>query len=84
MTVKELIEELKLRDPKQPVYFAHPSHDFWRSELASEVETMDEERIKFSDYHSQMTTFKRDDRDNDGDIRDEEPEDGTLDVLLLR
>jgi hypothetical protein len=35
MLVIDLINRLKNMDPKLEVYFAHPSHDYWRSELAS-------------------------------------------------
>jgi hypothetical protein len=63
MTVKELIEQLEAFDPKQEVFFAHPSHDYWKSELASLVENLDEEAVKFSAYHDQMTTVDLEDQD---------------------
>lgn len=60
MKVRELIRELKAMDPEMEVYFAHPSHDYWRSELASEVERVDEERVHWSEYHGQMNTIDED------------------------
>lgn len=64
MTVGELIKQLEDLDQTKEVYFAHPSHDYWRSELASEVESVGEELIKHSQYHGQMTTVRELDGDN--------------------
>lgn len=67
MLVIDLINRLKRMDPKQEVYFAHPSHDYWRHELASPVEAAEVEAIKFSAYHDQMATVDREDEDKDDD-----------------
>ena len=73
MTVKELIKALKDEDPDMPVYFAHPSHDYWRNTLASEVDELEPGTVQHSEYHGQMKVV-------------EEPEDGEelVEVLILR
>jgi hypothetical protein len=79
MTVHDLINRLKRMDQTLDVYFAHPSHDYWRSELASEVSSLDVEQVKHSSYHDQMVTA--DDRDEaKAEARGEE----LVTVLLLR
>lgn len=55
MTVKELIEELKYFDEDTEVYFQHPSHDYWHTELAARVQGVEAGDVVYSDYHSQMT-----------------------------
>lgn len=65
MTVAELIAQLKGFDKNWEIYFAHPSHDYWRSELASPVESMDTEVVKHSAYHDQMTTVDPEKQDKD-------------------
>lgn len=65
MLVIDLINRLKQLDPQWEVYFAHPSHDYWRSELATPVESMDTEVVKHSSYHDQMTTVDPQDVDQD-------------------
>jgi hypothetical protein len=57
MTVAELINLLKCEEPTREVYFAHPSHDYWHSELASPIEVGSEEYIQHSQYHNQMATI---------------------------
>lgn len=79
MLVSDLINRLKRMDPKLEVYFAHPSHDYWRSELASEVNSLDVEFVKHSAYHDQMTTTD--------ELSPEEAEakgEELVEVLLLR
>jgi hypothetical protein len=60
------------------VFFAHPSHDYWRTELASEVRHLEEQRVKYSAYHSTMQTV---DEDEDTEAK----QDGSVkDALVLR
>jgi hypothetical protein len=74
MTVQELINLLKNENPEMEVYFAHPSHDYWRSELASPIEIGNEEYIKHSQYHNQMTTIDEEKWD---------PEDGNQQKVII-
>lgn len=55
-------------DPDQDVFFAHPSHDYWRSTLASEVRTVCNDTVKHSDYHRQHTIADYDDEDETRDV----------------
>jgi len=86
MLVIDLINQLKNLDPQAEVYFAHPSHDFWRTELASPVSAVEKELVKFNDYHSQMSPFDLDEDADDDDKIGElgEQLEGTLAVVMLR
>jgi hypothetical protein len=54
MTVKELIEMLSGYDEDMEVGFQHPSHDYWRSVLITEVDGVEEGYAKYSEYHQQL------------------------------
>jgi hypothetical protein len=64
VTVKELIAQLERLDENSEVYFAHPSHDYWKTELASEVNEVTEAPLKHSGYHDQMATVDEEDRED--------------------
>ena len=53
MKVSELIERLENLDPEKEVMFEHPSHDHWRTVLASEVSQVSENMVKYAEYHRQ-------------------------------
>lgn len=79
MTVKELIAYLEQQDQDAEVFFAHPSHDYWKTELASSVNEVQEAPVKHSGYHDQMVTV--DDEDSEkAEARGEE----LKQVVLLR
>lgn len=63
MTVKELIEALGTMDEDAEVYFSHPSHDHWRTELASPVRDLSEAQLVWSDYHDEFEV-----NDNESDL----------------
>jgi hypothetical protein len=54
MTVSELIMQLEQFDGALEVGFKHPSHDYWRTQLISTVDDMEEGFAVWSDYHSQF------------------------------
>ena len=64
MTVKELIESLEGFDPNMEVKFAYNYGDYWRTQVASNVEYVDEGQVKYSDYH-RMDKVVDDDGDNE-------------------
>jgi len=78
LTVKELIEELKNFDPKSPVYFAYNYGDYWKTEVASHIDTLDEEQVEWSEYHRMMKTV--------GEEHADEPsaQSKRLDVVIIR
>lgn len=79
MTVQELIEELAGYNPDMEVRYRVPSHDYWKTELAYEVDGVEPMDIKHSDYHNSMAlATDRDYEDEDGESREELKE-----VLLL-
>ena len=63
MKVSELIERLENLDPEMEVMFEHPSHDHWRTVLASEVSQVSENMVKYAEYHRQYVLA--DDYDED-------------------
>jgi hypothetical protein len=69
MTVAELIEYLEEQDQTLEVKFSYPSGDYWRTQVAKDIEEVETGLVEYSDYHRMDKVV-----DND--------EDGTL-VLLL-
>jgi hypothetical protein len=69
MTVAELIEYLQEQDQTLEVKFSYNSGDYWRTQLAKDIEEVETGLVEYSDYHRMDKVV-----DND--------EDGTL-VLLL-
>lgn len=55
MTVQDLIATLRHEDPNAEVYFEHPSHDYWRTQLASPVVSNERKLIRFDEYHNQYS-----------------------------
>ena len=66
MTVGMLIEELKNFDPDQPVMFAYNYGDYWRTQVAANVRTIDEVDVVWSEYHRMAKVIESDDDEADG------------------
>lgn len=68
MTLNELIEELKnlRKDDKSlgdcPVCFKYPSGDYWKTELAPEVDGLEEGETIYSGYHQKPQIYDREER----------------------
>ncbi len=75
LTVAELIEYLEQFPKESKVMFSHPSHDYWKTELAGNINTADEQRIKWSDYHSKWQI--------DNDEEDEVGPDATDNIVVI-
>lgn len=75
MTVEELIEVLENFPLDMEVRVANPSHDYWGTLLASEIEEVEQGQTKYSSYHSkeQVVDSPREDEDED-----EEPDDKVI------
>jgi hypothetical protein len=69
MTVAELIEYLQEEDQTLEVKFSYNSGDYWRTQIAKDIETVETGLVDYSDYHRMDKVVEND-------------EDGTL-VLLL-
>jgi hypothetical protein len=52
MTVQELIEELQDMAPDAEVHFQYNYGDYWRTQVAPEVGTVETANVVWSDYHS--------------------------------
>ena len=51
MTVEDLIAELRCMDPHLEVRFAYCYGDYWNTEVADEVERVEEQTVGWSEYH---------------------------------
>ena len=69
MTVAELIEYLQEQDQTLEVKFSYNSGDYWRTQVAKDIETVETGLVEYSDYHRMDKVVEND-------------EDGIL-VLLL-
>jgi hypothetical protein len=69
MTVAELIEYLEEQDQTLEVKFSYNSGDYWRTQIAKDIEEVETGLVEYSDYHRMDKVVNND-------------EDGTL-VLLL-
>lgn len=66
MKVSELISRLQDLDPDMEVMYEHPSHDHWRTVLASDVSQVDENIVRYAEYHRQYVLAE--DQDDQGDM----------------
>jgi hypothetical protein len=66
MKVHELIEKLQQMDPEDEVHFAYHYGDHWRTLVAPKVERVDEDYVRYSEYHS-MPAIVEDVGEMDGD-----------------
>lgn len=52
MLVSELISILSLMDQNMEVKVSYPSNDYWKTDLASDVNNVNEVEVVYSDYHN--------------------------------
>jgi hypothetical protein len=74
MNVAELIEVLEGMPQNAEVHFQYNYGDHWRTQVAPTVDTVEEGKVKFSDYHRMHKVMDYDD--------DEYDEEGTEVVLI--
>jgi hypothetical protein len=65
MTVRDLIAFLQQYEEDMPVYYSHPAHDHWHTELAGAVNGGEEQQVEYSDYHNQNVVKGEDDEDGE-------------------
>ena len=75
MKVSELIEVLQSLPQNSLVYFQYNYGDYWRTQVANSVDSVETGNVKWSDYHSMHKVVESDDED-------EAPEDVEGAVLL--
>lgn len=70
MTVQELIDELSSYDPDMEIKFVYDSGDYWKTELAGGIDTIEEGNVAYSSYHQThaVVNEKWDEDDQDGDV----------------
>lgn len=67
LTVGQLIKQLEDFDENMPVVIFYPSGDYWRTQIAKEVEvSRDPRRVKWTDYHDTLQMVD-DNYDGDGE-----------------
>lgn len=66
MSAGDLIAFLQQFPAETPVFYGHPSHDHWRTELAGAIKGGEQQRVKYSDYH-QTNQIDAEPRDDDSD-----------------
>ena len=52
MTVEELISELEQFDPNMEVKFAYNYGDYWRTQVAANINNVEEGQVNYSSYHN--------------------------------
>jgi len=78
MKVKDLIEQLGYMDQEAEVHFAYNYGDHWRTQVAPEVDTVEESLVKYSEYH------RMDKLMDENDMYEEEGDyEGTRRVVVL-
>jgi len=83
MNVQELIEMLQDLDPNMEVKFAYDSNDYWRTEVAVNVNNVEIGHVVHSEYHSMDKVV--DNGDDDEEYRESyEPDEGSKEVVILR
>lgn len=64
MKVKELIAQLQMEDGEAEVCIAQPSHDYWGSVCARDVNNIELADVAWSEYHKANKVIDDDHIDN--------------------
>lgn len=64
MNVRQLIQELEMLPQDAEVHFQYNYGDYWRTQVAPKVSTIDLGKVKFSEYH-RMDRLVEEDEDDD-------------------
>jgi hypothetical protein len=67
MTVKELIEELSYVDQDAEVKFVYNYGDYWRTDVAADIDTVTEGEVVYSSYHRMDKVVDPDDDRYEGE-----------------
>ena len=67
MKVKDLIKKLSMMEQDSEVHFSYNYGDHWRTQVAPEVESVEEGIVTYSDYHNMYKV-----EDDEDEIYDEE------------
>ena len=81
MTVKDLISELSNFDPDMEVAFAYNYGDYWKTEVASEVESVEELPVTYSSYHNMYKVDE--DSKNGGEPADDSEDDNKNKMVVI-
>ena len=63
MTVQELIDTLQCYDPDMEVQISYTSADYWRTQIADDIDSIDEGEVDYSEYHQKFRVIDEDDDD---------------------
>jgi len=67
LTVRELIEHLQDLDQNLEVHFSYNYGDYWRTQVAAEVSSVETGHVEHSDYHRMDKVVDLNDREEDDD-----------------
>lgn len=65
MTVNELKEILEQFDGEMEVKFSYTASDYWRTQLAANINDAEEGYVKYSDYHRMSKVDEDEDDDSE-------------------
>lgn len=80
MKVADLITRLKEFPAEAEVYLRHPSHDYWRTELAGEVDDVAYMDLEWSAYHRTNRIVRERDEDDDEEQANIKPRQVVIDM----
>jgi hypothetical protein len=78
MQVKDLIEQLQDMDPELEVHFEYGYGDYWRTQVAPKVSTVDVGTVAYSEYHRMDKIVEP-----DWDDEEDEPKETLRSVVLI-
>jgi hypothetical protein len=79
MLVKELIHELSSMNPDAEVHFSYNYNDYWRTQVAPKVSSIETSYVTHSKYHNLPKLIELDDEDDEDDEDTDEKE-----VVIIR
>ena len=84
LTVRQLIEELQVLDQDLEVRFAYNYGDYWKTQVAATIDTIETGYVKHSDYHRMDKVVDLNETDeNDVDEEGNPLEDDSLNQVVI-
>lgn len=68
MTAGQIRKALAMYKDEQKVFICYPSHDYWHTVVADEVEEVKEMEMAYSVYHEKYAIVTPDDNKKDEDV----------------
>jgi len=87
MKVSKLIEMLQDMDPEAEVKFVYNYGDYWRTDVAANIDRIEEGEVEYSEYHRMDKVVEPDYDEDEEELEEGEepaPKKETKSVILLR